>query len=83
MTLLKLIINRLYCAVLSLDQLGSAVIFGRPDHTISGEVGYAALNNKKWALCAERVIDKLFGYGHCRSSIKLDEIDKQPFSLWK
>lgn len=41
MSLLKLIVNRFYCAVLSLDQLGSAVIFGRPDHTISGEVGYA------------------------------------------
>lgn len=42
MNILKLIVNRLYCAVLSVDQLGSAVIFGRPDHTVSGEVGYAA-----------------------------------------
>lgn len=53
MTLLKLIVNRLYCAVLSLDQLGSAVIFGRPDHTISGEVGYAALNSDKSVVCCK------------------------------
>ncbi len=50
MNLLKLFVNRAYCAVLSLDQLGSAVIFGRPDHTVSGEVGYAATLNKRWAV---------------------------------
>lgn len=41
MNIIKFVVNRLYCAVLSLDQLGSAVIFGRPDHTVFGEVGFA------------------------------------------
>lgn len=83
MTLLKLIINRLYCAVLSLDQLGSAVIFGRPDHTISGEVGYAAYLGKRWALVAQKVIDTFFGAGHCQRSIEWDEINKPQFKIWK
>lgn len=83
MTLLKLIVNRLYCAVLSLDQLGSAVIFGRPDHTISGEVGYAAYLGKSWALVAQKVIDTFFGAGHCQESIEWDEINKPQFKIWK
>lgn len=83
MSLLKLIVNRFYCAVLSLDQLGSAVIFGRPDHTISGEVGYAAYLGKRWALVAQKVIDTFFGAGHCQESIEWDEINKPQFKIWK
>lgn len=84
MNFLKLVVNRAYCAVLSIDQLGSAVIFGRPDHTVSGEVGYAALNGKRWGLVAEKVIDGMpwFGEGHCRNSIEWDEVTQPPFSLW-
>ena len=83
MSLLKLIVNRFYCAVLSLDQLGSAVIFGRPDHTISGEVGYAAYLGKRWALVAQKVIDTFFGAGHCQESIEWDEINKPQFKIWE
>ena len=83
MTLLKLIINRLYCAVLSVDQLGSAIVFGRPDHTVSGEVGYAAYLGKRWALVAQKVIDTFFGAGHCQESIEWDEINKPQFKIWK
>ena len=83
MNIIKLIVNRLYCAVLSLDQLGSAVIFGRPDHTISGEVGYAAYLGKRWALVAQKVIDTFFGVGHCQESIEWDEINKPQFKIWK
>lgn len=83
MSLLKLIVNRLYCAVLSLDQLGSAVIFGRPDHTVSGEVGYAAYIGKRWALVTQKVIDTFFGAGHCQESIEWDEINKPQFKIWK
>lgn len=83
MSLLKLIVNRFYCVVLSLDQLGSAVIFGRPDHTISGEVGYAAYLGKRWALVAQKIIDTFFGVGHCRESIEWDEINKPQFKIWK
>ena len=83
MNIIKLIVNRLYCAVLSLDQLGSAVIFGRPDHTVSGEVGYAAYIGKRWALVTQKVIDTFFGAGHCQESIEWDEINKPQFKIWK
>ena len=83
MNIFKLIVNRLYCAVLSLDQIGSAVIFGRPDHTVSGEVGYAAYIGKRWALVTQKVIDTFFGAGHCQESIEWDEINKPQFKIWK
>ena len=83
MNILKLVVNRLYCTILSFDQLGSAVIFGRPDHTVSGEVGYAATLNKAWALVVQKVIDTFFGAGHCQESIEWDEINKPQFKIWK
>ena len=83
MNILKLIVNRLYCAVLSVDQLGAAIIFGRPDHTVSGEVGYAAYLGKRWALVAQKIIDTFFGVGHCQESIEWDEINKPQFKIWE
>ena len=83
MNIIKFVVNRLYCAVLSLDQLGSAVIFGRPDHTVSGEVGYAATLNKKWALRAEKALDKVFGEKHCYNSIEWDRAGKPPVKIWQ
>jgi len=76
MSLLKAIANRLFVILLALDQLICGVIWLRPDHTISGEVGYAALQGKRWGKVAERMIDGMpwFGAGHCRSSIEWDEI---------
>ncbi len=81
MSLLKAIANRLFIILLALDQLICGVIWLRPDHTISGEVGYAALNGKRWGLLAEKLIDRLFYQGHCFESIEWDEINKS-FSLW-
>ena len=69
--------------VTALDQLGSAVIFGRPDHTVSGEVGYAAYIGKRWALVTQKVIDTFFGAGHYQESIEWDEINKPQFKIWK
>ena len=83
MNIIKFVVNRLYCAVLSLDQLGSAVIFGRPDHTVSGEVGYAATLNKKWALLAEKLLDKVFGEKHCYNAIEWDRAGKPPVKIWQ
>ena len=83
MTLLKSIGNRLFIILLALDQLICGVIWLRPDHTISGEVGFAAYQGKRWGRRAERVIDALFGKGHCQSSIEWDEINKPPFEIWK
>ena len=59
------------------------MIFGRPDHTVSGEVGYAAYIGKRWALVTQKVIDTFFGAGHCQESIKWDEINKPQFKIWK
>ena len=83
MVLLKSIGNRLFIILLALDQLVCGVIWLRPDHTISGEVGYAAYQGKRWGKYAERVIDSLLGKGHCQSSIEWDEINKPPFEIWK
>ena len=64
--------------LIALDQFGNALLGGRPDHTISGRVGYYALKNKQWALNAERVINTLFFWDkdHCRRSIEWDEVVK-------
>jgi hypothetical protein len=85
MKILKAIANRLFIILLALDQLVCGVIWLRPDHTISGEVGYAALNGKRWGLVVERCIDAMpwFGRGHCRNSIEWDEVNQPPFSLWR
>ena len=83
MHLLKAIGNRLFIILLALDQLVCGVIWLRPDHTISGEVGYAAYHGKRWGKYAERVIDSLFGKGHCQRSIEWDEINKPQFEIWK
>ena len=83
MNIIKFVVNRLYCAVLSLDQLICGVIWLRPDHTISGEVGYAAYHGKRWGRIAERFIDALFGKGHCFNSIEWDEVNKPQFKIWK
>ena len=83
MNILKSIANRLFIILLALDQFGSAVIFGRPDHTVSGEVGYAATLNKSWALRAERVLDKVFGEKHCYNAIEWDRAGKPPVKIWE
>lgn len=85
MSLLKAIANRLFIILLALDQLICGVIWLRPDHTISGEVGFAASQGKRWGLVGESVIDAMpwFGRGHCRNSIEWDEVNQPPFSLWR
>ena len=70
MKVLKSIVNRLFIILLALDQLVCGVIWLRPDHTISGEVGYAAYIGKRWALVTQKVIDTFFGAGHCQESIE-------------
>ena len=83
MNLLKAIANRLFVILLALDQLICGVIWLRPDHTISGEVGYAATLNKKWALRAEKLLDKVFGEKHCYNSIEWDRAGKPAVKIWK
>lgn len=52
------------------------------DETISSCVGRHAIAGKRWALVAERWIDRLFlllarQRGHCRASIEWDEAPKR------
>jgi len=49
------------------------VITGRgeepdPDEPFSSRVGRNAIAGKRWALIAERIVDGIFGPGHCRAS---------------
>lgn len=40
-----------------------------PDETISSCVGRFAERGRPWALIAEKLIDAVFGAGHCRRSV--------------
>ena len=81
----KVIINRLFIILYCLDQFFSGLIFLKPDHTVSGEVGYAAYQGKSWGLFFEAIIDTIFfwQYKHCYHSIEWDEINKPQFKIWK
>ena len=39
-----------------------------PDEPFSSRVGRNAIAGKRWALAAEKVVDSIFGAGHCRAS---------------
>ena len=39
-----------------------------PDEPFSSRVGRNAIAGKRWALAAEKVVDGIFGAGHCRAS---------------
>ena len=82
---MKSIANRLFVILLALDQLVCGVIWLRPDHTISGEIGYAAYQRKYWGLFFEAIIDTLFFWQkrHCYNSIEWDEARKEPEKIWK
>jgi len=63
--------------LIAFDQFFNVLVFnGRPDHTISGRVGYFAIKGEKWALYWEKIINTLFFWqaDHCRKSIEWDEM---------
>jgi len=64
--------------LIAIDQLFNTLLGGRPDHTISGRVGYHAQLNKTWAIWLEIVINSIFFWDddHCQSSIEWDEVKK-------
>jgi hypothetical protein len=39
-----------------------------PDEAFSSRIGRYAMQGKRWALVMEKVIDRIFGAGHCRQS---------------
>ena len=85
LTVLKFIINRLFILAYALDQLGAAVLFLKPDHTISGEIGYAKFKGKRWGKLLAPIVNSLFFWqeDHCYRSIEWDEADKPQFKIWR
>lgn len=59
--------------LLGLDQFLSILTGGDPDETVSSRVGKAATAGSRTGLALEWVLDAIFGEGHCRSSIEMDE----------
>ncbi|MGY3959544.1 hypothetical protein [Aeromonas popoffii] len=68
-------VTRYFFRVLvSMDQFGNTLLGGRPDETISGNVGYNAKLGKRWAIRAEKIINFIMrSPTHCRDSIEYDE----------
>lgn len=68
-------VTRYFFRVLvSIDQFDNTLLGGRPDETISGNVGYNAKQGKPWALKAEKIINFIMrSPTHCRDSIEYDE----------
>jgi hypothetical protein len=61
--------------LIALDQLFNVILGGNPDETISSAVGRKAIEGRKWALIAEKVINALFWFdpNHCRSRVEWEE----------
>lgn len=69
---------------LGIDQLVNTILGGNEDETISSRVGRNAVEGKRWALIAEKVINALFEFlgappGHCRRCIEYDELEASRF----
>ena len=68
--------------LIALDMLGSALLLGKPDETISGRVGRAELARKWWGLAFAPPIDVLMHVcgayphwrGHCLHAILGDTL---------
>jgi hypothetical protein len=39
-----------------------------PDEPLSSRVGRYSMEGRRWAIGAEKIIDGIFGKGHCRAS---------------
>ena len=82
---LKFLVNRVFILAYAIDQAGSAILFLKLDHTISGEIGYAKLQGKRWGKIWAPIINGLFLWqeDHCYWSIEWDEVNKPQFQIWK
>ena len=56
--------------LIGLDQWVNTWFAGYPDETISSRAGKMAMRGKDWLA---KLIDSLFGRGHCKDSIEYDE----------
>lgn len=59
--------------LVSIDQFLNTITGGDEDETVSSRVGKMAENNSKFGLFMEKIIDYMFGKGHCRKHIENDE----------
>lgn len=62
----------LWNILISLDQLGNALLAGSPDETISSRAGKAMREGKAWGCVLCRFLN-LFENEHCAKSIEPDE----------
>ncbi len=54
-----------------LDQLGGSVIYAQEDWTISSYTYYLCrYRSNRWACLFQKLIDLIFGHGHCERSYK-------------
>ncbi|GAB6035839.1 hypothetical protein JCM15519_03980 [Fundidesulfovibrio butyratiphilus] len=59
--------------LIGLDQFLSVLTGGDPDETVSSRAGKAAAAGSPTGQALERLLDAVFGPGHCRASIECDE----------
>lgn len=62
--------------LISIDQLGNALLRGDPDETISSRAAKAEVRGKRWGCLLCKFLDKL-DPDHCKKSLELDEGRKQ------
>ena len=62
------IIKYVYNLLISFDQFVNTIAGGDPDETISGRLGRNFPNS-----FLRKVVDKIFGKGHCEGAIEEDE----------
>lgn len=58
----------MFAIAIGLDQLGGSYLYGKPDWTVSSYTHYLASLGNRSAKRFSRVIDFLFGEGHCYNS---------------
>ena len=58
--------------LISIDQLGNALLRGDPDETISSRAAKAEVRGKRWGCLLCKFLDKL-DPNHCEKSIETDE----------
>ena len=59
--------------LISVDQLVNALAMGSEDDTISSRAWKAKAKGRAWGRFAVRIIDSIFGRGHCERAAEWDE----------
>lgn len=62
--------------LIAVDQLGNALFGGYADETISSRCWRLRGRSRRWAM-AWRLVDGLFGTGHCQSSYESERLRLQ------